>query len=77
LSPLHFAWSGFSALAQSPSPAGLAQAAPITGMASYFGINHKGRTASGAADDGARFTAAHRTLPWNVDDRAGADQGGG
>ncbi len=53
-------FSGLSASAQNAPPP------QIAGMASFYGVNHKGRTASGAAYDGSGFTAAHRTLPFGT-----------
>lgn len=58
-------WSGISVFAQdSPSP--VLEPSQIVGIASFYGINHKGRTASGVPYDGSGFTAAHRTLPFGT-----------
>ena len=38
----------------------------FTGLASYYDKNYRGRTASGQRYDPAKFTAAHRTLPFGT-----------
>ncbi len=38
----------------------------FSGIASFYDKDHKGRTASGAAYDSEKFTAAHRTLPFGT-----------
>jgi rare lipoprotein A len=38
----------------------------FSGVASYYDKNYKGRTASGEPYDAAKFTAAHRTLPFGT-----------
>jgi rare lipoprotein A len=43
-----------------------AQNKQFSGVASYYDKNYKGRTASGATYDSAKFTAAHRTLPFGT-----------
>ena len=43
-----------------------AQGTQFSGLASYNDKNYKGRTASGAAYDAVKFTAAHRTLPFGT-----------
>jgi rare lipoprotein A len=43
-----------------------AQSKQFSGVASYYDKNYKGRTASGATYDSAKFTAAHRTLPFGT-----------
>jgi rare lipoprotein A len=43
-----------------------AQSRQFSGLASYYDKNYKGRTASGATYDSAKFTAAHRTLPFGT-----------
>jgi rare lipoprotein A len=43
-----------------------AQSRQFSGIASFYDKNYKGRTASGATYDSAKFTAAHRTLPFGT-----------
>jgi rare lipoprotein A len=43
-----------------------AQSRQFSGVASYYDKNYKGRTASGAAYDSGKFTAAHRSLPFGT-----------
>ena len=50
------------ASAQGPSRG----ARQISGAASFYDKNYRGRTASGARYDPARLTAAHRTLPFGT-----------
>ena len=38
----------------------------ISGIASYYDKNYKGKTASGERYDGRKFTVAHRTLPFGT-----------
>jgi rare lipoprotein A len=38
----------------------------FSGVASYYDKNYSGRTASGQRYDPAKFTAAHRTLPFGT-----------
>ncbi len=38
----------------------------IQGVAAYYDLNYKGRTASGERYDPNKFTAAHRTLPFGT-----------
>lgn len=38
----------------------------FSGTASYYSVDYKGRVASGAAYDPAKFTAAHKTLPFGT-----------
>lgn len=38
----------------------------ISGVASFYGKNYSGRTAAGVRYDPAKFTAAHRTLPFGT-----------
>ena len=38
----------------------------FSGIASYYGKNYHGRTASGQRYDPHKFTAAHRTLPFGT-----------
>jgi rare lipoprotein A len=38
----------------------------FSGKAAYYGDNYKGKTASGQIYDGAKFTAAHKTLPFGT-----------
>jgi rare lipoprotein A len=45
----------------------LAQGArPFSGIASFYDKNYSGKTANGDRYDGAKFTAAHRTLPFGT-----------
>ena len=43
-----------------------AQSKTFSGRAAYYGNNYKGKTASGQIYDGAKFTAAHKTLPFGT-----------
>ncbi len=38
----------------------------LTGIAAYYDVNYKGRTASGVPYDPSKFTAAHKTLPFGT-----------
>jgi rare lipoprotein A len=38
----------------------------FSGVASYYDKNYSGKTARGDRYDGAKFTAAHRTLPFGT-----------
>ena len=38
----------------------------FSGIASYYDKNYTGKTASGERYDGAKYTAAHRTLPFGT-----------
>ncbi len=38
----------------------------FSGIASYYDKNYTGKTASGQRYDGAKYTAAHRTLPFGT-----------
>lgn len=38
----------------------------FSGLASYYDRNYAGKTAAGERYDGAKFTAAHRTLPFGT-----------
>lgn len=38
----------------------------FSGVTAHYHKNYKGRTASGEAYDGNKFTAAHRTLPFGT-----------
>lgn len=38
----------------------------FSGLASYYDKNYAGKTAAGERYDGAKFTAAHRTLPFGT-----------
>ena len=38
----------------------------FTGITAYYNKDYKGRTASGETYDPAKFTAAHRTLPFGT-----------
>jgi rare lipoprotein A len=38
----------------------------IAGIACYYDVHYKGRTASGAHYDPSKFTAAHKTLPFGT-----------
>ena len=44
----------------------LAETNTFSGKAAYYGNNYKGKTASGQIYDGAKFTAAHKTLPFGT-----------
>jgi len=44
----------------------LAETKTFSGRAAYYGDNYKGKTASGQIYDGAKFTAAHKTLPFGT-----------
>lgn len=39
---------------------------PTVGIAAFYSKDYRGRTASGAMYDPAKFTAAHRTLPFGT-----------
>jgi rare lipoprotein A len=58
-------WAAVAAIVSGP-----AWAEPVargfTGQASYYGANYKGRVASGAPYDPAKFTCAHKTLPFGT-----------
>jgi rare lipoprotein A len=38
----------------------------ITGLAAYYSMDYRGKTASGANYDPNKFTCAHRTLPFGT-----------
>jgi rare lipoprotein A len=44
----------------------VAQTKTFSGKAAWYGNHYKGRTASGQIYDGAKFTAAHKTLPFGT-----------
>ena len=44
----------------------IAQTKTFSGKAAWYGNHYKGRTASGEIYDGAKFTAAHKTLPFGT-----------
>ena len=43
-----------------------AQSKTFSGRAAYYDKSYKGKTASGQIYDGAKFTAAHKTLPFGT-----------
>ena len=43
-----------------------AETRTFSGKAAWYGNNYKGKTASGQIYDGAKFTAAHKTLPFGT-----------
>lgn len=43
-----------------------AQTETFSGKAAYYDKNYKGKTASGQLYDSAKFTAAHKTLPFGT-----------
>ena len=50
-----------------PTPGGIDEQPPETGVASYYARKFEGRrTASGVRYDGDQLTAAHRTLPFGT-----------
>lgn len=53
-------FAGSAAIAQERQPKS------FTGIAAYYSTDYSGRTASGALYDPAKFTAAHRTLPFGT-----------
>lgn len=53
-----------AAFAQGPKAQGAAK--EFSGMASHYGKGYSGKTASGVRYDPAKFTAAHRTLPFGT-----------
>lgn len=53
-----------AAFAQGPKAQGPAK--EFAGTASHYGKGYSGKTASGARYDPAKFTAAHRTLPFGT-----------
>ncbi len=57
---LAMTFAGSAAVAQERLPK------PFSGVAAYYSTDYRGRTASGAHYDPARFTAAHRTLPFGT-----------
>jgi len=52
--------AGSAAVAQERQPKS------FSGVAAYYSTDYSGRTASGAHYDPAKFTAAHRTLPFGT-----------
>ena len=54
---------GGSALAHGPKHNGTKH---ISGLASYYGKDYRGRVASGGRYDPHKFTAAHRSLPFGT-----------
>lgn len=58
--------TGFSGEALAQGPQTPSSARQFTGIASYYDKNYSGRTASGAAYDSSKLTAAHRTLPFGT-----------
>lgn len=55
---LAFLAAAYPAAAQSPRT--------FSGLASYYDKNYAGKTAAGERYDGAKLTAAHRTLPFGT-----------
>lgn len=49
-----------------PRPVAARQLEKFHGAASYYSVDYKGRVASGARYDPAKFTAAHKTLPFGT-----------
>lgn len=54
------------AAAQAQGPKNQSPAKEFSGFASHYGKGYSGTTASGARYDPAKFTAAHRTLPFGT-----------
>lgn len=54
------------ALIAAACPAAAQDKPPLTGLASYYDKNYAGKTAAGERYDGAKLTAAHRTLPFGT-----------
>jgi rare lipoprotein A len=54
------------ALIAAACPATAQNKPPLTGLASYYEKNYAGKTAAGDRYDGAKLTAAHRTLPFGT-----------
>ena len=60
-------WIAVINVALSPTGAALAGSDDIfTGKAVYYSLNYSGRVASGGQYDPAKFTAAHKTLPFGT-----------
>lgn len=55
-----------AALLIGAAPALAAHVKQISGVAAYYSEDYHGRTASGARYDPAKFTCAHRTLPFGT-----------
>jgi rare lipoprotein A len=53
-------------LAAAACPAAAQGTRSFSGLASYYDKNYAGKTAAGERYDGAKFTAAHRTLPFGT-----------
>lgn len=58
--------AGALALIAANCPAAAEGARPFSGLASFYDKNYSGKTAAGERYDGAKFTAAHRTLPFGT-----------
>jgi len=58
--------SGFYSEALAQGPQASSDTRQFSGFASYYNKNYSGRTASGAAYDSSKLTAAHRTLPFGT-----------
>jgi rare lipoprotein A len=54
------------AIFSAPGPACAQNARAFAGLASYYDKNYVGKTAAGDRYDGAKLTAAHRTLPFGT-----------
>ena len=58
--------AGALVLIATACPAVAEGARAFSGLASYYDKNYAGKTAAGERYDGAKFTAAHRTLPFGT-----------
>src|SRR5665647_735520 len=58
--------AGALVLIATACPAAAEGARPFSGLASFYDKNYSGKTAAGERYDGAKFTAAHRTLPFGT-----------
>ena len=59
-------WLTGFALIGGVGPVAAQDSKTFTGIASYYDKNYSGKTASGEKYDQAKFTAAHRTLPFGT-----------
>ena len=56
----------FAALFAGTAPATAQDVTTFSGKAAYYDPDYKGKTASGEPYDNAKFTAAHKTLPFGT-----------
>src|SRR5437868_3305511 len=67
MSPWTFIGAGLAIAGSLATDAACAQGPrEFSGFASYYDKNYRGRTASGEAYNSAKFTAAHRSLPFGT-----------